>query len=158
MPRLRRYKQVNLFISGAERIALSPIQRANSAGGATAFGRSRPRTRYAGSVCRNLGTPAAPFGHRFSRLVASRRRARCRRRLTIATMAERMGGGENTYSRLERGDPTVAMGAYAMALFVLGFGGALGDMADVRRDDVGLQLDEEHLPKRVHVKKSPTSR
>jgi len=73
-------------------------------------------------------------------------------------MAERMGGGENTYSRLERGDPTVAMGAYAMALFVLGFGGALGDMADVRRVDVGLQLDEEHLPKRVHVKKSPTSR
>ena len=85
-------------------------------------------------------------------------RARRKRRLTVAMMSERMGVGGGTYSRLERGDPTVAMGAYAMALFVLGFGGALGDLADVRRDDVGLQLDEEHLPKRVHVKKSPTSR
>jgi transcriptional regulator with XRE-family HTH domain len=84
-------------------------------------------------------------------------RARRKRRLTVTMMSERMGVGEGTYSRLERGDPTVAMGAYAMALFVLGFGGALGDVADVRRDDVGLQLDEEHLPKRVHVKKSPTS-
>jgi transcriptional regulator with XRE-family HTH domain len=84
-------------------------------------------------------------------------RARRKRRLTIAMMAERMGVGENTYSRLERGDPTVAMGAYAMALFVLGFGGALGEVADVRRDGIGLQLDEEHLPKRVRVKKSPTA-
>ena len=84
-------------------------------------------------------------------------RARRKRRLTVAMMAERMGVGAGTYSRLERGDPTVAMGAYAMALFVLGFGGALGDVADVRRDDVGLQLDEERLPKRVHVKKFPTS-
>ncbi len=85
-------------------------------------------------------------------------RARRKRRLTIAMMAERMGVGANTYSRLERGDPTVAMGAYAMALFVLGFGAALGDLVDVRRDEVGLQLDEEHLPKRVRVKKSPTAR
>ncbi len=85
-------------------------------------------------------------------------RARRKRRLTIAMMAERMGVGANTYSRLERGDPSVAMGAYAMALFVLGFGGALGELADVRRDDLGLQLDEAHLPKRVRVKKTPTAR
>jgi transcriptional regulator with XRE-family HTH domain len=85
-------------------------------------------------------------------------RARRRRGLTIAMMSERMGVSANTYSRLERGDPTVAMGAYAMALFVLGFGGALGDIADVRRDDVGLQLDEERLPRRVRVKQTPTSR
>ena len=84
-------------------------------------------------------------------------RARRQRRLTMAMMAERMGVGENTYSRLERGDPTVAMGAYAMALFVLGFGGAWADVADVRRDEVGLQLDEARLPKRVRVKPSPAS-
>jgi transcriptional regulator with XRE-family HTH domain len=83
--------------------------------------------------------------------------ARRKRRLTIAMMAERMGVAPNTYRRLEKGDPAVAMGAYAMALFVLGLGGALGDLADVRRDEVGLQLDEERLPKRVRVKKSPTS-
>jgi transcriptional regulator with XRE-family HTH domain len=83
--------------------------------------------------------------------------ARRKRRLTIAMMAERMGIAPNTYRRVERGDPSVAMGAYAMALFVVGFGGALGDLADARHDEVGLQLDEERLPKRVRVKKSPTA-
>jgi transcriptional regulator with XRE-family HTH domain len=72
-------------------------------------------------------------------------------------MAERIGVAKNTYSRIERGDPTVAMGAYAMALFVLGFGEALGDLVDARRDDEGLVLDEQRLPQRVRVKKSPTS-
>jgi transcriptional regulator with XRE-family HTH domain len=83
--------------------------------------------------------------------------ARRKRRLTIAMMAERMGIAPNTYRRVEQGDPSVAMGAYAMALFVAGFGGALGDLADARHDDVGLQLDEERLPKRVRVKKFPTA-
>jgi hypothetical protein len=73
-------------------------------------------------------------------------------------MAERMGVAINTYRRVEKGDPTVAMGAYGMALFVLGFGGTLGDLIDARRDEVGLQLDAERLPKRVRVKKEPSSR
>ena len=34
------------------------------------------------------------------------------------------------------------MGAYAMALFVLGFGEAFGDFIDARRDEEGLLLDE----------------
>jgi transcriptional regulator with XRE-family HTH domain len=84
-------------------------------------------------------------------------RARRKRRLTLAMMAERMGVGLNTYARIERGDGSVALSAYAMALFVLGFGPVLGDIADVRRDEIGLQLDEEQLPKRVRVKKTPTT-
>ena len=84
--------------------------------------------------------------------------ARRKRRLTIAMMAERMGVAPNTYRRVEKGDPAVATGACAMALFVLGFGGALGELIDVTRDEVGLQLDEERLPKRVRVKKSPLAR
>jgi hypothetical protein len=72
-------------------------------------------------------------------------------------MVERMGVATNTYRRVEKGDPTVAMGAYAMALFVLGLGSALGDLVDPKRDEVGLLLDEERLPKRVRLKKTPTS-
>lgn len=82
--------------------------------------------------------------------------ARRKRRFTVAMMVERMGVAVNTYRRVERGDPTVAMGAYAMALFVLGFGEALGGLMDPRGDDVGLQLEEQRLPKRVRVKKTPT--
>jgi hypothetical protein len=36
-----------------------------------------------------------------------------------------------------------------MALFVLGFGSPLGTLIDASRDDTGLLLDEEPLPKRV---------
>ena len=84
-------------------------------------------------------------------------RARRKRHLTVEMMAERVGVAKSTYTRIEKGDPAVAMGAYAMVLFVLGFGEALGDLADTRRDDAGLMLDEERLPKRVRIKKSPTS-
>ena len=84
-------------------------------------------------------------------------RARRKRRLTAAMMAERIGVAKSTYVRIEKGDPTVAMGAYAMALFVLGFGEALGNLVDAGHDELGLLLDEERLPKRVRVEKSPTS-
>ncbi len=83
--------------------------------------------------------------------------ARRKRHFTVAMMVERMGVATNTYRRVEKGDPTVAMGAYAMALFVLGLGNALGDLVDPKRDEVGLQLDEARLPQRVRLKKTPTS-
>jgi len=83
--------------------------------------------------------------------------ARRKRHFTVAMMVERMGVATNTYRRVEKGDPTVAMGAYAMALFVLGLGNAFGDLVDPKRDEIGLQLDEARLPKRVRVKKTPTS-
>src|SRR5437868_1773733 len=83
--------------------------------------------------------------------------ARRKRHVTAAMMAERTGLAKSTYARIEKGDPAVALGAYAMTLFVLGFGEALGDLTDARRDDVGLQLDEERLPKRVRVKQAPAA-
>lgn len=80
--------------------------------------------------------------------------ARRKRKLTIAMMTERVGVSKATYARIERGDPTVALGAYAMALFVLGFGEPLGQLIDRSRDELGLQLDEQRLPKRVRVPRS----
>lgn len=82
--------------------------------------------------------------------------ARRKRQLTIGMMAERVGVSKSTYARIEKGDATVAMGAYAMALFVLGFGNMFGDLVDVRNDDQGLILDHDRLPMRVRPKKSPT--
>jgi hypothetical protein len=67
------------------------------------------------------------------------------------------GSAKSTYLKVEKGDPSVSMGVYAMALFVLGFGDAIGDIVDPRRDDVGLLLDVERLPKRVRPKKVPTA-
>jgi DNA-binding XRE family transcriptional regulator len=83
--------------------------------------------------------------------------ARRKRKLTAAMVAERVGVAKATYQRVEKGDPTVSMGVYAMTLFVLGFANVLGDIADVRRDDTGLLLDHTRLPKRVRVAKEPTA-
>jgi DNA-binding XRE family transcriptional regulator len=83
--------------------------------------------------------------------------ARRKRNLTVAMMAERLGVAKSTYLRVEKGDPTVSLGVYAMALFALGFGDALGDLVDPGRDDQGLLLDAQRLPKRVRTKREPTA-
>jgi len=79
--------------------------------------------------------------------------ARRKRAFTVATMAERAGVSKATYLRVEKGDPTVGLGVYAMALFVLGLGDPFEKIADPRTDDQGLFLDEERLPQRVRLKK-----
>jgi transcriptional regulator with XRE-family HTH domain len=84
--------------------------------------------------------------------------ARRKRGLTALSVAERMGVSKNTFLRAEKGDPGVGLGVYAMALFVLGFGDPLKALIDVSRDDVGLLLDEERLPKRVRMKKARVPR
>jgi DNA-binding XRE family transcriptional regulator len=81
--------------------------------------------------------------------------ARRKRSLTIAMMAERIGVHKNTYLKVEKGDPTVSFGIYAMALLVLGLSVALTALADPSRDDTGLLLDADHLPKRVRPPKEP---
>lgn len=75
--------------------------------------------------------------------------ARRKRRLTVAMMCERLGVSKATWQRMEKGDPTVSLGAYAQALFVLGFGVPLGELADQSADETGLLLEAERLPKRV---------
>lgn len=82
--------------------------------------------------------------------------ARRKRRITQAMMAERIGVAEATYLRIERGDPTVGVAAYAMALFVLGLGTPFAEVVDAARDDQALVLDAERLPTRVRVRKTPT--
>jgi len=54
-----------------------------------------------------------------------------------------------TLNKIERGEPSVAMGTYATVLFVLGMADRLADLADPRNDAVGLALEEERLPQRV---------
>jgi len=79
--------------------------------------------------------------------------ARRKRRLTTAMMAERVGVSKSTYQRVEKGDPTVALGVFAMALFVLGLGEPIAGLADPGMDGQALLLDEERLPQRVRFRK-----
>lgn len=82
--------------------------------------------------------------------------ARRKRKLTVAMMVERLSISKGTFLRVEKGDPTVSLGVYAMALFALGLGNIFGDLVDSKKDDQGLLMDEQRLPKRVRIKKEPT--
>lgn len=79
--------------------------------------------------------------------------ARRRRRLSVAMMLERTGMSKATLQRVEAGEPTVAIGAYAQCLQVLGLAGGLAHLADAGTDEAGLLLEQEQLPKRVRGKK-----
>ena len=77
--------------------------------------------------------------------------ARRRRRITIKLLAERARISRATVGKIEKGDPSTSLGAYAAVLFVLGMTERLGDLADPRHDLTGLQLATEQLPKRVRL-------
>jgi DNA-binding XRE family transcriptional regulator len=106
-----------------------------------------------------LGSSMPPRLRRdLAKLGADIAMARKKRHLTTQMMVERVGVARSTYVRVEKGDPTVSLGIYAMTLFVLGFGDVFGQLVDPRNDDQGLLLDMERLPQRVRVKKAPDSR
>lgn len=74
------------------------------------------------------------------------RLARLRRSLSTVLFAERMGVSRDTLNRLEKGDPTIALGTYARALRVLGLDGDLDAVA--RDDELGRKLQDLELPAR----------
>jgi hypothetical protein len=75
--------------------------------------------------------------------------ARRRRRIPVEIAAQRASISKPTLIKVERGDPTVAMGSYAAVLFVLGMSDRLTELAAPNNDPVGLQLEEENLPQRI---------
>lgn len=92
-----------------------------------------------------------PVKRALTKLGEDIRSARLRRRIPTTVMAERAFITRMTLGKVERGDPTVSMGIYAVVLFVLGLTPRLGELADARSDAVGLQLEEAQLPKRIRL-------
>ena len=100
-------------------------------------------------------TPPMPLPVKrvLAKLGADIKAARLRRRITMALMAERAFIARSTLQKVEQGDPGVSLGVYTIVLFILGLSERIADLADVGTDSVGLQLDEERLPKRVRATK-----
>jgi transcriptional regulator with XRE-family HTH domain len=96
-----------------------------------------------------------PVKRALDKLSADIRDARRRRRIPMALMAQRASIGRMTLIRIERGDPSVSMGAYARVLFVLGLTARLDELADASHDASGLAVEEEHLPKRIRASRKP---
>ncbi len=92
------------------------------------------------------------------KLGADIRDARRRRRIPTKTMAQRASISRTTLAKIEKGDPGVQLGIYATVLFVLGMADRLGQIADIRQDQTGLELEEERLPQRIRLRSSTGSR
>jgi len=101
------------------------------------------------SLSGNRGAEPIPVRRALRKLGQDIRDARLRRRIPTAVMAERASISRTTLNKIEKGDPGVSLGNYANVLFVLGMAERLGELADVKTDTVGLELEEERLPKRI---------
>jgi len=78
------------------------------------------------------------------------RLARLRRRFTAALVAQRAGIGRRTYSKIEKGDPSVSLASYSMVLFVLGLNADLDKLAS--DDELGHKLQDAGLERKKRVK------
>ncbi|MCD6532959.1 MAG: helix-turn-helix transcriptional regulator [Deltaproteobacteria bacterium] len=81
------------------------------------------------------------------------RNARKRRRITMNLLAERAKISRVTLSKIEKGDPSVAIKYYASVLQMLGLLKNLEEVAAAKNDGVGVIIEEENLPQRVRLKR-----
>ncbi len=79
--------------------------------------------------------------------------ARRRRRFSQESMARRIGISVSSLRRLEKGDPSLSWGTIARAMYVLGEIEKLNQLLDTAKDDIGLMLMDEQLPRRIRSRK-----
>jgi hypothetical protein len=95
----------------------------------------------------SMPLPAASALRKLGRDLALARR---KRGIPTNEMAGRLFVSRDTLWRLERGDPTVALGTFATATFVLNLHERLANLAAPASDELALNLDERRVPQRIH--------
>ena len=105
-----------------------------------------------GVIMRTTPAMPLPVKRALAKLGEDIRASRLRRRIPTTVMAERAFITRTTLGKVERGDPSVSFGTYATILFVLGLINRLSDLIDVTKDELGLQLEDSRLPKRIRSK------
>lgn len=81
--------------------------------------------------------------------------ARKRRREPLKAWAQRIGVSEPTLMRMEKGDPSVSMGVYATALWLIGRAPAIAELAAPEHDQGALE-DAVRAAKVRAVRKRPS--
>ena len=74
--------------------------------------------------------------------------ARKRRKQSMTAWAARLQVSVPTLRRMESGDPAVAMGVYATALWLIGRHGSLGEAADPKEDLAALEAEIRKVSRR----------
>ena len=95
--------------------------------------------------------PSIAVRRALGRLGADIRDARRRRRLPSAVVAERAFTSRPTLQRIEAGDHAVSIGIYAAVLQALGLLDGLGTLAEASKDEAGLAIASDDLPKRARL-------
>lgn len=95
--------------------------------------------------------PSIAVRRALGKLGADIRDARRRRRLPSAIIAERAFTSRPTLQRIEAGDHAVSIGIYAAVLQALGLLNGLGVLAEPSRDEAGLAIASDNLPKRARL-------
>jgi transcriptional regulator with XRE-family HTH domain len=98
----------------------------------------------------SMPMPARRALHKLGRDLALARR---KRGIGTRDMAARLFVSRDTLWRLERGDPTVALGTLVTAAFIFQLHDRLANLAAPASDELGLSLDERRLPQRIHPPK-----
>ena len=96
------------------------------------------------------GSIPLPAAHALRKLGRDLALARRKRGISTSDMAARLFVSRNTLWRLERGNPTVALGTLATAAFILKLHDRLANLAAPASDELALNLDERRLPQRIH--------
>jgi transcriptional regulator with XRE-family HTH domain len=84
--------------------------------------------------------------------------ARVRRKQSQRAWAKRLGVSIPTLIRMEQGEPSVGIGIYATALWLVGRVQALGELADPKHDQGALELDVRRAVKRRAVRSQASLR
>ena len=101
-----------------------------------------------------LSSIPLPAAHALRKLGRDLALARRKRGISTQDMAARLFISRAKLWRLERGDPSVSLGALATVAFVLQIHDRLANLAAPAADVLALDLDERRLPKRIRRAKS----
>jgi len=91
-----------------------------------------------------------PAVHALRKLGRDLALARRKRGISTSDMATRLFVSRNTLWKLERGAPTVSLGTFVTAAFILKLHDRLANLASPSSDELALSLDERRLPQRIH--------
>lgn len=98
--------------------------------------------------------PAVAVELALKRLGENIARARIRRRLKQVELASKAGLTRPTVTRIERGQPTTAIGAYFSVIWAMGLEKEIANLASPDRDEEGKVLEAARQPKRVSDRRS----
>jgi ribosome-binding protein aMBF1 (putative translation factor) len=98
-----------------------------------------------------------PVSRAVTKLGEDINRARRRRSMTQQSLAERIGASVTTIKRMEAGDPRIPLHFLARTLYVFGEIDRLSLLLDSGQDEIGLNLMDEQLPKRIRTSRKSTA-